>query len=78
MLDTHLLSDVDPKIFNLSDIKILHFTDKSVKSQTIDRLLEKAAHKLYKLNTGECIIFCNESSIGKSKSIKVNIRPRIS
>lgn len=78
LLDTHLPVDVDPKVIELSDIKVLHFTDKTVDSPVLKRILEGKDDRLYKLHTGEAIICANQSSLGLSIPIHVNIRPRVS
>lgn len=75
LLDTHLSDDVDSKIIKLSDIKILHFSDKTVDSPILRKILEGTEIKLHELSTGECIISANSSSEGKS--IFVKIRPGI-
>lgn len=77
LLDTHLPNDVDSKIIQLSDIKILHFLDKTVNSPIPKQILEGTKVKPYELKTGECIICANVSSEGLSKPIFVKIRPRI-
>ncbi len=77
LLDTQLPTDVDEKIINLSDIKIIHFTGKTIDVPIFKRTLEKYKDNLFELKIGECIILSNESSIGLSKPIKVQIRPRI-
>jgi hypothetical protein len=77
LLDTHLPDDVDSKIIKLSDIKILHYSDKTVDSSILKRILEATGYRLDKLLTGEAIIFANTSSEGLSHSIRVKIRPRI-
>ncbi|MHA1285406.1 MAG: hypothetical protein ACTSQP_23125 [Promethearchaeota archaeon] len=77
LLDTHLPTDVDSKIIELSDIKIIHFTDKTVELPILRRILEGSEDKIYELKTGECIILSDKSSIGLSKPIKVMVRPRI-
>lgn len=77
LLDTQLPTDVDEKIISLSDIKIVHFTDKSVNVPILNTSLGEYKKDISKLKTGECVIMSNESSIGLSKPIKVNIRPRI-
>lgn len=77
LLDTQLPTDVDDKIISLSDIKIVHFTDKSIDIPIFKKTLGKYKDELSKLETGECIIMSNESSLGLSESIKVQIRPRI-
>jgi len=78
LLDTHLPDDVDSKVIELSDIKILHFTDKTVDSPVLKRILEGTDEKLFRLNTGEAIVCANLSSLGLSVSIRVQIRPRVS
>ena len=40
LLDTHLPDDVDLKVIKLSDIKVLHFSDKTVDSTILKRILE--------------------------------------
>jgi len=77
LLDTHLPTDVDSKVIELSDIKILHYTDKTVESTIFKRILEGSKEKLHELERGECIVFSTESSEGLSKPIKVKVRPRI-
>lgn len=77
LLDTHLPNDVDSKIIELSDMKVLHFSDKTVDSKVLKKILEGTHDKLYELNTGEAIICANISSEGLSKSLRVQVRPRI-
>ncbi len=77
LLDTHLPDDVDQNIIRLSDIKILHFSDKTVESPILKRIVEGTPVKLHELSTGECIVSANISSEGLSKPIFVRIRPRI-
>lgn len=78
LIDTHLPVDVDSKVIELSDIKVLHFTDKTVDSPVLKRILEGRDDRLYKLQTGEAIICANQSSLGLSVPILVQIRPRVS
>ena len=77
LLDTHLPDDVDSKVIKLSDIKVLHFSDKTVDSAILKRTMEGTDDKLYELSTGEAIFCSNISSEGLSKPIRVNVRPRI-
>ena len=77
LLDTHLPDDVDRKVIELSDIKILHQTDKAVDSPVLRRIVE-GRYRLDKLNPGEAIVCANKSSLGQSVPIWVKIRPRIS
>jgi len=77
LLDTHLPDDVDPNIIKLSDIKILHLSDKTVESPILKRIVEGTPVKLHELSVGECIISANISSEGLSKPFFVRIRPRI-
>lgn len=77
LLDTHLPTDVDSKVIELSDIKILHFTDKTVDSLVLKKILGED-DRLFKLHTGEAIVCANQSSLGLSISILVRIRPRVS
>jgi len=78
LLDTHLPDDVDLKIIQLSDIKVFHFTDKTVDSRILRSILEGTDAKLSELKIGEAIICANESSLGPSKSIRIQVRPRVS
>jgi hypothetical protein len=77
LLDTHLPNDVDSKIIELSDMKTLHFSDKTVDSKVLKKILEGTSDKLYELNTGEAIMCANVSSEGLSKPLRVQVRPRI-
>lgn len=77
LLDTHLPNDVDSKIIELSDMKVLHFSDKTVDSKVLKKILEGTSDKLYELDTGEAIICANISSEGLSKPLRVQVRPRI-
>ncbi len=77
LLDTHLPGDVDSKVIELSDIKVLHFSDKTVDSSALKKILEGTQDRLYELNIGEAIICANLSSEGLSKPLRVQIRPRI-
>ena len=78
LLDTHLIIDVDPKVIELSDIKVLHFMDKTVDSPVLKKILEGKDDRLFKLHTGEAIVCANQSSLGLSVPIRVQIRPRVS
>lgn len=78
LMDTHLPEDVDSKVIKLSDMKFLHFTDKTVDSPILKRILEGTDVKLSKLNIGEAIVCANESSLGLSIPIHIQVRARLS
>jgi hypothetical protein len=77
LLDTHFPDDVNSDIIKLSDVKIVHFLDKTASNPILLKAFEGSADKFYELAVGEAIISADQSSEGKFKPITVSIRPRI-
>ena len=77
-LDSHDPGDLDEKVIELSDIKVLHFTDKTaLKSATLTKAFESSPKNFYELATGEALISADYSSVGSFVPLLVSIRPRL-
>jgi hypothetical protein len=78
ILDSHNPGDVDERMIEHSDIKILHFSDKTALGGAA---LLKAFHgskkTWYELRTGEALISADQSSEGPFTPVLVKIRPRL-
>ena len=77
-LDSHDPGDLDERVIELSDIKVLHFTDKTaLKSTTLTKAFESSPKSFYELSTGEALISADYSSEGSFVPLLVSIRPRL-
>jgi DNA helicase HerA-like ATPase len=76
-LDSHDPGDLDEKVIELSDIKVLHFTDITVKSTALTKAFESSPKSFYELATGEALISADYSSLGSFVPLLVSIRPRL-
>jgi len=77
LLDTQLPDDVDDKVIKLSDFLVAHRLNNAVENQILKRAFGDKSRNIPLLDIGQALIFSNESSIGNSKTILANIRPRL-
>ena len=77
-LDSQEPADIDETIISLSDIKILHLTDKmTLRKSPLSELFEGGPKSADQLENGEALICANLSSLGQFKTLFVKVRPRL-
>ena len=77
MLDTHFPDDVDEKVIELADVKMVNFLDVTVNSKILNDAFKEKAHEFSKLNVGETLICADDSTLGKNFPLSVQVRPRL-
>lgn len=77
ILDTHFPDDVDDKVIQLADIKMVNFLDITVNSKILNSAFKDSSVKFSELSVGQTMISADESSLGKFVPVLVNVRPRL-